>query len=474
MKIKANLMAVSVLAAAAFPLAMNAQESERYNPRGDAASTVLSQSEIDDLIAQARNSGVNVSGAADVRYVGGSDTAVETVQCCENVQEQVEERTEVQESEVAVPAVTERDVIQPIQRTLIQPVERRVPQGTKETVTEDMKYEENRLPVRVERDAVPAVTETVIPQETTQTREEVTESTYDVIGHREIIQPVERTVVVPVQRRITRPRIETVTNETRYETRTAPVQVQTVAVPQVTETVIPQVTEETREEVTEVPVPYVAERDVIQPMTRTTIQPVEHQILKGTKETVTADTQYTEERLPVRVETQPAPAVTENTTEQVTERTVLEVSDVYIDQVTRNVIQPVVITTIQPIERQVLQAQKETVTNPVQYEEQRLPVRVEDAMIPDTQVNYIPQVTEQSREEHSESYFEAVTQRDIIQPIVRTLIQPVEIRRPNVTTETVTAPTRYETVRASLVVLNIGGDCVCSGGTVETKVDNCD
>ncbi|MEZ5946083.1 MAG: hypothetical protein R3C13_05735 [Hyphomonas sp.] len=472
MKIKASLMAMSVLAVAALPLASNAQE--RYNPRGEAASNVLSQSEIDDLIAQARNSGVAISGASDVRYVGANPNAVETVQCCENVEERVEERTEYQETEVAVPAVTARDVIQPVQRTLIQPIERRVLQPTSETVTEDMRYEENRLPVRIERDPVPAVVENTIPQETTETREEVTESTYDVLGHREIIQPVERTVVVPVQRRITRPRVETVTAETRYETRKAPVQVQAAAIPAVAETMIPQVTEETRQEITEVAVPYVATRDVIQPVTRTAIQPVERQILRGTTETVTAATQYVEERLPVRVETQPAPAVTENTTEQLTERTVLEVEDVYIDQVTRNVIQPVVITTIQPIERQVIAAQKETVTNPVQYEEQRLAGIVEDVMVPETQVNYVAQVTEESREEYSESYFEAVTQRDIIQPIVRTLIQPVEIRRPRVTTETVTAPTRYETVRASLVVLNIGGSCVCSDGTIETKVENCD
>ena len=146
----------------------------------------------------------------------------------------------------------------------------------------------------------------------------------------------------------------------------------------------------------------------------------------------------------------------------------------YIDQVTTNVIQPVVITTIQPIERQVLQASKETVTAPTQYEEQRLPLRIEDAVIPETVTNYIPQITEQSREEYSETYFEAITERDVIQPIVRTLIQPVEIRRPRVTTERVTAPTRYETVRASLVVLNIGGGCTCADGTVTTSVDNCD
>jgi hypothetical protein len=463
MKIKKSFMAVSVLAVSAFPLAAIAQDSgERYSPRGEQANRVLSQSEIDDLIAQARNSGVSVNGQADVRYVGGSDAAVETVQCCENVEERVEERSEVKETESFFDAVTSREIIQPIQRTLIQPVERRVPQGRNETVTEDMRFEENRLPVRIERDPVPQVVVNNIPQETTETREEVTETFYDVVGRREIIQPVERTTVVPVQRRITRNRVETVTAEPRFEQRSAPVQVQADAVPQVSESVIPQVTEVVQEEYTETPVPFVSQRDILQPMTRTTIQPVERQILQGTTETSTAETQYYEERLPVQVNTEPAPAVTENIQPQISERTVFEVEDVYIDQITRNIIQPVVITTVQPIERRLVRAQSETVTAPVQYEEQRLPGRVEDAIIPETVVNYIPQVTEETREEYSESTFQAVTQRDVIQPIVRTLIQPVEIRRPRVQTETVTAPTRYETVRASMVVLNVGGGCDCN------------
>ena len=77
-------------------------------------------------------------------------------------------------------------------------------------------------------------------------------------------------------------------------------------------------------------------------------------------------------------------------------------------------------------------------------------------------MNYIPQVSTQTREEVSETYFEAVTQRDIIQPVVRRIIQPVEYRRVRPQTERVTAPTRYETQRASLVVLNVGGGCNCN------------
>ena len=463
MKIKSSLMAMTVLAAAAFPFAVAAQESgERYTPRGDAASNVMTEAEINDLIAQARNSGVAVAGSTDVRYVGGSDVAAETVQCCENVEERVEERSEVKETTVNVEAVTQRDIIQPVQRTLIQPIERRIARGRVESTTEAMVVEENRLPVRIERDPVPAVVVNNIPQETTETREEVTETTYDVVGRRVITQPVERTIVVPVQRRITRPRVETVTAEPRYETRTAPAQVQAIAQPQVTENVIPQITEETREEYTETYVDFVERQDIVQPKTIITIQPVERQILQGTTESVTAETQYVEERLALRVDQQPAPAMTEETVQQVSERTVFEVEDVYIDQVTRNIIQPVVITTVQPITRQVLQARTETVTNPVQMEEQRLAGRVEEVVIPQTVVNYIPQVTEESREERTETTFQAVTQRDVIQPIVRTLIQPVEIRRPNVTTENVTAATRYETGRASLVVLNVGGGCNCN------------
>ncbi len=463
MKLKSSLMAVSILAGAMFPLVAVAQDTGvRYEARGEAADRVLSQSEIDALIAQARQSGVAVAGSTDVRYVGANGAAVETVQCCENVEERVEERTEVKETETTFNAVTQRDVIQPIQRTLIQPIERRVARGRVESTTEAARLEENRLPVRVERDPVPAVVTNTIPQERTETREERFETTYDSLGRREIVQPTERTVVVPVQRRITRPRVETVTAEPRYESRVAPAQVQAAAAPQVTENRIPQVTEQTREEVTETFVDFVERRDVVQPVTRITIQPVERQRLIGRTETVTNAEQRVEERLAVRVETQPAPALVENIVPQVTERTVFEVEDVYIDQVTRNVIQPVIITTVQPIERQRLVAQTETITAAVQVEEQRLTGRVIDAVIPQTLTNFIPQVSEENREEVSETTFEAVTQRDVIQPIVRTLIQPVEVRRANITTETVTAPTRYETVRASLVVLNVGGPCNCN------------
>jgi hypothetical protein len=125
------------------------------------------------------------------------------------------------------------------------------------------------------------------------------------------------------------------------------------------------------------------------------------------------------------------------------------------------VVQPVVVTTVQPVERRILRPQTETVTRETIYQEEYLPGRVEAEPVPETQVNYIPQHEEQYREEVTESYFEAVTQRDVIQPVVRKIIQPVEYRRVRPQVERVTAPTRYETQRASLVVLNVGSGCPC-------------
>ena len=212
---------------------------ERYSAGGSATSErILTDAEIRDIISRSGANGANT----DVRYLGGSDTAIETTMCCENTEERVETRTEMQESTEYVDAVTRRDIIQPVQRTLIQPVTREVLQGTTEDMTEDRVYETNRLPVRIERDPVPAVVENYIPQVTTQNEEEVTETYYDVVTRRDIIQPVERTTVVPVQRRITRPRVETVTAETRYETKTAPVQRKSIPIPATVENITEDVT----------------------------------------------------------------------------------------------------------------------------------------------------------------------------------------------------------------------------------------
>lgn len=431
---------------------------ERYTASGSStADRVLTDDEIRDIITRAGASDANT----DVRYLGGPEAAVETTMCCENVEEQVETRTEIEETTEYIDAVTRRDIIQPVQRTLIQPITREVLQGSVEDITEDRVYETNRLETRIERDDVPAVVENYIPQVTTENVEEVTETYYDVLTSREIIQPVERTTVVPVQRRIVRPVTETVTNEIRYETRTAPVQRETVEIPATIENVTEDVTTITEEQLTEKVIPYIAERNVYQPKTITTIQPVERQILRGTTERITEPTRYEEERLPLRVETEAAPNIVETITPKVTERTILEVEDVYIDNVTRNVIQPVVVTTIQPVVKEVLNGRTETITNATRYETETLSTITESVMVPDTVVNYIPQVTEEYQEEYSETHFEAVTQRDIYQPVVRKIIQPIEIRKMNPKHETVTNPTRYETVRASLVVLNIGSPCYC-------------
>ena len=452
MKKAKTLLVAGLVAAAMMPQSALAQ--------GD---RVLSQSEINDLLNQARNNGFAVNPSdVDVNYVGGSQTAVNSEVCCENVDEQVVQNTEVQETTTFFDAVTSRTIIQPVEVTQIQPVERRIVRARTETITEDTRFEEERLPVRVERDPTPAVVENVIPQETTESREEVTESFYDAVVSRDIIQPVVRTTVIPVQRRITRPRTETVTNETRFETRTAPARVEADPVPAAAESVEEQVNTVVREEFTETFVDAVTQRDIVQPVVRTIIQPVEIQRLRPQTETITNATQFTEERLPVRVETEPAPAVSENLIPQISERTVLEVEDVYTDQVTRNIIQPVVITTIQPVERRLLRAQSETITRDPIFQEERLPGRVEADPVPQTVDNFIPQLSTENRDDVTETFFDAVTQRDVIQPIVRTLVQPVEIRRVRGQTETITNETQFEEVRASLVVLNVGGPCNCA------------
>ena len=455
MKLSKKLM-VGVVALATLPLAAHADGEkgtwdneavgERYSSSGSATDErVLTDAQVREIIQQS-----GTSGGADVRYLGGDQQAIDSVLCCENVEERVTENVEVEETTTYFDAVTRREVVQ---RRIINP---RV-----EEVTEDTVYEEEYLPVRVEQDDVPAVQENVTTDVREEYVEEGTETYYDVVTRREITQPIERTTIVPVQRRITRPRTETVTADTRYETVRAPVRVEQDQVPQVIENVVEDVTENTRQEVTETYVDAVTRRDVYQPVVRTMVQPVERRILRGTTETVTAPTRYEEERLPVRVETEAAPQITEQVIPQVTERTVLEVEDVYVDQVTRNVVQPVVVTTIQPVERRVLRPQTETIVRDTIYEEEYLPGRVDAEPIPETQVNYIPQVTEEYREEYTESYFEAVTQRNVIQPVERKIIQPVEYRRVRPQVEQVVAPTRYETQRASLVVLNVGPGCPC-------------
>ncbi|MEL6661809.1 MAG: hypothetical protein AAFR33_02310 [Pseudomonadota bacterium] len=454
MKIVGKGVLVGAVLALALPLTANAQSAER----------ALSEAEIQDLLERSRAAGVMVSrDTAEFNYLGGSQEAVETQVCCEPVQEQVSTERREEVTEEFFDALTSRTVIQPLERTIVQPIERQMLQGRVEDVTEPTRFEEEILPVIVQEDPVPAVIENVIPQERTETREEVTEEFYDVVVQRDVIQPIERVTVVPVQRRIVRPRTETVTAPTRYEENILPTIVEEDPVPALQENFQPQVTENRVEEVTERVIDYVSERNVYQPLERTIIQPIERRILRPTTETITRDTIFEEEILPTRIDEEAAPAMVENVIEQVTERTVYEVEDVYIDQITRNVIQPVVVTNVQPITRRILRPQSETITQDTRFETETLPVIVEAVTVPETVVNYIPQVTENRREDVTETTFEAVTQRDIYQPIVRTMVQPVTVRRVRPQVETVTNPVRVETNRAQQIIINIGTGCNCGG-----------
>lgn len=149
---------------------------------------------------------------------GFPQDAIETQVCCEPVQEEVtvEERDEITDG--YFDAIVAREIIQPVERTIIQPVERQILQGSMEDVTEPIQYETERLSVIVEEDAVPQLIENFIPQETVETREEVTETFYDAIAQRDIYQPIVRTIVQPVEIRRVRPQVETVTAPVRYET----------------------------------------------------------------------------------------------------------------------------------------------------------------------------------------------------------------------------------------------------------------
>jgi hypothetical protein len=468
MKVANGLMIAGMLAMTAIPAWAGNDGGvggvDYTSMSGDAR--VLTEQEILDLLARSGSASAQVDPSnVDVQYLGAaSNTAVSTELCCENINEVVTEKTETEETTTFVDAVTEREIIQPVERTLIQPVEREVINGRTETVTEATRYEEEVLPVIVQEDEIPTVVQNTIPQESFETREEVSESVRDVVARRDVIQPVVRTTVVPVERRIDRAQIVEETAPVQYETRRAPLQVISAPIPGVNEYTTEQVSEVVTEEYSDRVIDVVTQRDVIQPVERTIVQPIERRILQGRTETVTAPVQYREEYLQGRVEEGARPQIQENVIPQYVDKTVLEISDVYVDRVTRNVTQPVMITTVQPIERQQIRPRKETATAATRYETDYLPGRVIPAQVPQTRVNYIPQVNEVRREDYSETYFQAVTQRDVIQPIVTTRIQPVEYIRYNGVTETVTAPTQYETIRANQVVLNVGGGCLCTPG----------
>jgi len=195
MKVSMKAALVGLLCTSLVPLSAVAQS-------GDVPE--LTTQELNELIDASRAQGLPVDDNPDVQYMGGSDAAVDTVFCCSEVQEEYTEQTEVQETETFRDVVTEREVIQPIERTLIQPVERRIINPQKETVTEETRFEEEVLPTIVEEAEIPGVTENTVVEETVEYREETTETFYDAVTQREVIQPVERTIVVPVERRIIR------------------------------------------------------------------------------------------------------------------------------------------------------------------------------------------------------------------------------------------------------------------------------
>ena len=433
-------------------------DGDRYMASGSSsAERVLTDAEIRDIISRSGGS----AGNTDVRYMGGSTEAADIEYCCGGTTEQFEAVTEVQETDEYIDYISRRDITQPIVTTRIQPITQEVLQGRDEDVYEDMVYSTNRLPVRIERDPTPEMTVKYHPQLTVNQETEETTTYYDVVTRRDIIQPVERTTVVPVQRRIMRPRVETITAEPRYTTITAPTRRNEVLVPETQINVMEETSFVDQQEYAEVVVPYIATRNVYRPKTVTTIQPVERQILNATSESITEDTVYETERLEKIVNIQDAPGVVENIIPQVTERTVLEVEDIYIDQVTRNIIQPVIVTTVQPVVNEVLRARVETETRPTITNTVTLDSQYRSVAVPQTVVNYIDTTEEVYQDEYSETYFTAVTHRDVYQPVVRTVIQPIENRLIRAQTETITNPTRYETVRASLVVLNLGAPCNC-------------
>jgi hypothetical protein len=423
---------------------------------------VLTDQEIRDLLARSGEAAKLNAGDVDVKYLGAmSDAAIASELCCENINEVVTEERKVEETTIPVDKVTEREIIQPIEINRIQPVLKEVINPQTEEIVEDVKREQVVLQPIIDKDPVPQLKENIIVQEQIVDKVDRAERVEEVIAEREIIQPIVRTTIVPVQRRIDRPVIVEDTLDVRYETRRAPTKVIPAPAPQVNVYTTEDVTVVDSEEYSEKRVDVVTKRNVYQPIERTIVQPIERQILQPQTKQIQADTQYKQEVLPGRVEYGPRPQLSENVVEQYVDKTILEVSDVYVDRVTKNVTQPVRITTIEPVQREVIRPRKETIQSDVQYRTERLPVRVIPAQPVQPVINYIEQVTEKQVEDYRESYYQAVTQHDIIQPVVTTRVQPVEYVRYQGVTEVIERPVRYETVRADTVILNVGVGCIC-------------
>ena len=91
----------------------------------------------------------------------------------ENVTEDITTVTEEQITERVVPFIATRNVYQPKTITTVQPIERQILRGTTESITEATRYEEERLPVRIETAEAPQVVENITPRVTERTVLEV-------------------------------------------------------------------------------------------------------------------------------------------------------------------------------------------------------------------------------------------------------------------------------------------------------------
>ncbi len=463
MKIAKGLVIAGMLAMTAIPAWAGNDGGKGGVDYGTGEARVLTDKEIRDLLARSGNAAKLNAGDVDVKYIGAaSNTAIASELCCENVNEVVTESKKVEETQIPVDKVTEREIIQPVQITKVQPIVREVLNPQTEEIVNPVKKEQVVLQPIVNKDAVPKINENIIVQEQVVDKVERTDRVEKVIAKRDIVQPVVRTTIIPVQRRIDRPVIVEDTLDTRYETRKAPVKVIPAPTPQVNVYTTEQVSVVEKQDLSEKPIDIVTKRNVYQPIERTIVQPIERQILQPQTKQITAETQYKQEVLPGKVEYGPRPEIQENVIRKYVDKTVLEVSDVYVDRVTKNITQPVHITTIEPIQREVIRPRKETVEAAVQYRTERLPVRVIPVQPVEPVVNVIEQVSEKRVEDYRESYFQAVTQHNVIQPVVTTRIQPVEYVRYEGLVEQVERPVQFETIRADTVVLNVGAGCVCA------------
>ena len=105
--------------------------------------------------------------------------------------------TEDQLTEKSFHTPRQRNIYQPKTITTIQPIERQILRGTTETITEATRYEEERLPKRLEIEEAPRVVENITPRLTERTILEVEDVYIDNVT-RNVVQPVVVTTIQPV------------------------------------------------------------------------------------------------------------------------------------------------------------------------------------------------------------------------------------------------------------------------------------